>query len=200
MGNLRRVSSDKERRAFRKLHELHADNEVSPWNCRLEDKAFSKVDSEVEKEHMHGTNNSCYRQKSMPLDKHLVNRRLEAEVRVSKNPAVEKYRKKEVTADKIEEVKKVDACTDVDQNNSRDKVLNKHHHEKETDDDQSVPVEDKKRFLEMLAKMEKRRERFKQSVSLKKESNLDLHHVLNQESATGEVKQRPIRKRRWCGS
>ncbi|XP_049936132.1 uncharacterized protein LOC116262695 [Nymphaea colorata] len=201
MGSLRQDSTDKQR-AFRKFDELYADNEVSFSNSRAEVKGFCSDNSEIGKRPLHNTNNSYCRRKSMCLDKHLVKHHRGAEVSMPKeDPAVEEYSKKEAKAvEKIQEVRKVDASAHVDQNNSGDKVLSKL-----TDDNQSAPEEDNKRILEMLAKMEKRRERFKESVSLKKESNGNLHHVLdvvteNQESETREAKQRPMRKRRWCGS
>ncbi|KAF3783269.1 FIP1[III]-like protein [Nymphaea thermarum] len=205
MGNLRRDSADKQRRAFRKFDELYADNEVSFSNSRAEAKAFCSVNSEIGKRLLYDTNNSYCRHKSMCLDKHLVKHHRGAEVSVSKEDPTLEYSKKEVKAvEKIQEVRKEDTSAHVDENDSGDKVLRKLHHEKGTDN-QSAPEEDNKRILEMLAKMEKRRERFKESVSLKKESNGNLHHVLdvvteNQESETRETKQRPMRKRRWCGS
>ncbi|MED6108899.1 hypothetical protein PIB30_028508 [Stylosanthes scabra] len=58
---------------------------------------------------------------------------------------------------------------------------------------------DSQRILDTLAKMEKRRERFKQSISTK----ADASSVINNDSAvdTGEMKQhRPARKRSWVGS
>ncbi|MED6156784.1 hypothetical protein PIB30_017599 [Stylosanthes scabra] len=58
---------------------------------------------------------------------------------------------------------------------------------------------DSQRILDTLAKMEKRRERFKQSISTKAEAS----SVINNDSAvdTGEMKQhRPARKRSWVGS
>ncbi|XP_015959543.1 FIP1[III]-like protein [Arachis duranensis] len=58
---------------------------------------------------------------------------------------------------------------------------------------------DSQRILDTLAKMEKRRERFKQPISTKAEES----SVINNDSAvdTGEMKQhRPARKRSWLGS
>ncbi|KAK7276682.1 hypothetical protein RIF29_17826 [Crotalaria pallida] len=57
------------------------------------------------------------------------------------------------------------------------------------------------RILDSLAKMEKRRERFKQPITMKSEAEESLK--LNNDSIidTGEIKQhRPARKRRWIGS
>ncbi|CAI8610744.1 unnamed protein product [Vicia faba] len=66
---------------------------------------------------------------------------------------------------------------------------------------------DSEKILVTLAKMEKRRERFKQPISLKKEAEKSFEAEqslkLNTESTVdiGELKQhRPVRKRRWnCG-
>ncbi|KAK2412140.1 FIP1[V] protein [Trifolium repens] len=59
---------------------------------------------------------------------------------------------------------------------------------------------DSQKILDTLAKMEKRRERFKQPISVIKEAEKSLK--LNTDSAVGicEIKQnRPARKRRWNG-
>lgn len=59
---------------------------------------------------------------------------------------------------------------------------------------------DQNHLLETLAKMEKRRERFKDPISLKKE-NENCGDARPDSSVKGEIKQqRPSRKRRWCNS
>ncbi|CAJ1963184.1 unnamed protein product [Sphenostylis stenocarpa] len=61
---------------------------------------------------------------------------------------------------------------------------------------------DSQRILDSLAKMEKRRERFKQPITMKKEAEESLK--LNCDSSivvTSEMKpHRPVRKRRWVGN
>lgn len=67
--------------------------------------------------------------------------------------------------------------------------------------DQFIGGYDSQRILDSLAKMEKRRERFKQPITKKKEAEESLK--LNNDSIvdTGEMKQhRPARRRRWVGS
>uniref|UniRef100_A0A2P2IV83 Uncharacterized protein n=2 Tax=Rhizophora mucronata TaxID=61149 RepID=A0A2P2IV83_RHIMU len=62
-------------------------------------------------------------------------------------------------------------------------------------------VYDNKRILETLAKMEKRRERFKDPIALKKEPNKSAKSQADLKVVTDEAKQdRPARKRRWNGS
>ncbi|KAA8527369.1 hypothetical protein F0562_034916 [Nyssa sinensis] len=57
------------------------------------------------------------------------------------------------------------------------------------------------RILEMLAKMEKRRERFKEPITLKNEKDNIPKPLLDPVAETAEPKQqRPARKRRWGGS
>ncbi|XP_027364496.1 uncharacterized protein LOC113871598 [Abrus precatorius] len=67
--------------------------------------------------------------------------------------------------------------------------------------DQFIGNFDSQRILDSLAKMEKRRERFKQPIAMKKEAEESLK--LNNDSVvdTAEMKQhRPARKRRWVGN
>jgi pre-mRNA 3'-end-processing factor FIP1 len=60
---------------------------------------------------------------------------------------------------------------------------------------------DNQRILESLAKMEKRRERFKDSITLKKEPGKSPQPQLGLIVDTDGTKQlRPARKRRWGGS
>nr|POE81025.1 fip1[v]-like protein [Quercus suber] len=60
---------------------------------------------------------------------------------------------------------------------------------------------DNQRFLETLAKMEKRRERFKEPITLNKEPGMCLKPQVDLIIDTDETKQqRPARKRRWGGS
>lgn len=67
-----------------------------------------------------------------------------------------------------------------------------------TDDSKNVGGYDNNRILETLAKMEKRRERFKESIALKKEPDRILQTHSDIVVETEEVKQRrPARKRRW---
>ncbi|TKY72498.1 FIP1[III] protein [Spatholobus suberectus] len=71
----------------------------------------------------------------------------------------------------------------------------------ENSSDQYIGGYDSQRILDSLAKMEKRRERFKQPITMKKEAEESLK--LNNDSIvdTGEMKQhRPARKRRWVGN
>ncbi|KAK8954028.1 hypothetical protein KSP39_PZI002667 [Platanthera zijinensis] len=59
---------------------------------------------------------------------------------------------------------------------------------------------DQNHLLETLAKMEKRRERFKDPIPLKKE-NENCRDLRPDSSVKGDIKQqRPSRKRRWCNS
>ncbi|KAK7303682.1 hypothetical protein RJT34_14595 [Clitoria ternatea] len=70
----------------------------------------------------------------------------------------------------------------------------------ENSSNQFIGGYDSQRILDSLAKMEKRRERFKQPITIKKEAEESLK--LNNDSVvhTGEMKQhRPARKRRWLG-
>ncbi|XP_022633525.1 FIP1[III]-like protein isoform X2 [Vigna radiata var. radiata] len=68
--------------------------------------------------------------------------------------------------------------------------------------DQCIGGFDSQRILDSLAKMEKRRERFKQPIPMKKEAEENLK--LTSDSSivdTCEIKQhRPVRKRRWVGN
>lgn len=71
----------------------------------------------------------------------------------------------------------------------------------ENSSDQYIGGYDSQRILDSLAKMEKRRERFKQPITMKKEVEESMK--LNNDSIvyTGEMKQhRPVRKRRWIGN
>ncbi|XP_068664217.1 FIP1[V]-like protein isoform X2 [Aristolochia californica] len=59
---------------------------------------------------------------------------------------------------------------------------------------------DDKRIRESLAKMERRRERFKEPIAMKKESDVCLKPLAVPVDEAGEIKQqRPVRKRRWVG-
>lgn len=60
---------------------------------------------------------------------------------------------------------------------------------------------DSQRILDSLAKMERRRERFKQPITTKKEAEEGLKPNNDSVIDTGEMKQhRPARKRSWVGS
>lgn len=60
---------------------------------------------------------------------------------------------------------------------------------------------DNRRILEMLAKMERRRERFKEPIAPKKEPDKSLQPQSDLGNETTEIKQqRPARKRRWGGN
>lgn len=60
---------------------------------------------------------------------------------------------------------------------------------------------DEQRILETIAKMEKRRERFKEPMSVRKEPETILHAQTEQvPDITENKQQRPARKRRWHGS
>lgn len=60
---------------------------------------------------------------------------------------------------------------------------------------------DKDKIAQTLAKMEKRRERFKEALSLKKEPDKAPPSQVEPVVETAEItQQRPIRKRRWVGS
>ncbi|KAE9599219.1 hypothetical protein Lalb_Chr15g0089181 [Lupinus albus] len=64
-----------------------------------------------------------------------------------------------------------------------------------------IGVYDKQRILDSLAKMEKRRERFKQPTTMKKEAKESLKLSNDSIVDTDEMKQhRPARKRRWIGT
>ncbi|XP_020202211.1 FIP1[III]-like protein isoform X2 [Cajanus cajan] len=72
---------------------------------------------------------------------------------------------------------------------------------KMSQNDQFIGGYDSQRILDSLAKMEKRRERFKQPITVKRETEESLK--VNNDSIvdTGEMKQhRPARKRRWVGN
>ncbi|KAG4956566.1 hypothetical protein JHK85_042946 [Glycine max] len=82
-----------------------------------------------------------------------------------------------------------------------DSVNKKRMSQNENSSDQYIGGYDSQRILDSLAKMEKRRERFKQPMTMKKEAEESLK--LNNDSIvdTGEMKQhRPTRKRRWVGN
>ncbi|CAL0334462.1 unnamed protein product [Lupinus luteus] len=67
--------------------------------------------------------------------------------------------------------------------------------------DQLIGVYDKQRILDSLAKMQKRRERFKQPTTMKKEAEDSLKLSNDSIVDTDEMKQqRPARKRRWVGT
>ncbi|OIV95936.1 hypothetical protein TanjilG_27040 [Lupinus angustifolius] len=67
--------------------------------------------------------------------------------------------------------------------------------------DQLIGVYDNQRILDSLAKMEKRRERFKQPITMKKEAEENLKSNNDSIIDAGEMKQyRPARKRQWVGS
>ncbi|CAL0300968.1 unnamed protein product [Lupinus luteus] len=67
--------------------------------------------------------------------------------------------------------------------------------------DQLIGVYDNQRILDSLAKMEKRRERFKQPMAMKKEAEESLKSNNDSVIDAGEMKQyRPARKRQWVGS
>ncbi|KAI9123168.1 hypothetical protein K1719_006057 [Acacia pycnantha] len=76
------------------------------------------------------------------------------------------------------------------------------HKENNSDWDSNIGGYDNQRILETLAKMEKRRERFKEPISLKKEEEKSLKP--DDDSlivGTDETQQsRPLRKRRWRGN
>ncbi|XP_077240767.1 uncharacterized protein LOC143881539 isoform X2 [Tasmannia lanceolata] len=82
--------------------------------------------------------------------------------------------------------------------NNKEKNL---HSEDATDDSKVVAGYDNHRILETIAKMERRRERFKEPIALKKEPDKNPKPQSNPVVETVEVKQqRPARKRRWGGS
>ncbi|XP_054806064.1 FIP1[III]-like protein isoform X2 [Prosopis cineraria] len=73
----------------------------------------------------------------------------------------------------------------------------------ENNRDNNTSGQDNQRILETLAKMEKRRERFKEPIAMKKETAKSLNLKLDDSSivVTDETKQhRPPRKRRWGGN
>lgn len=71
----------------------------------------------------------------------------------------------------------------------------------ENKSDRVIGGYDSQRILESLAKMEKRRERFKQPITMKKEAEESLKIDNDSIVDTGEMKQhRPARKRRWVAS
>jgi len=64
-----------------------------------------------------------------------------------------------------------------------------------------LDVYDENRILETMARMEKRRERFKEPILPKKETLSDPKPQVDLVVETSECKQqRPLRKRRWGGS
>lgn len=72
------------------------------------------------------------------------------------------------------------------------------HRESSSNQGKVVGTSDDQRIREMLAKMEKRRERFKEPIAVKKEDKCPTAEVLMVD--TVETKQhRSIRKRRWGG-
>ena len=82
-----------------------------------------------------------------------------------------------------------------------DSVNKKRMSQNENSSEQCIGGYDSQRILDSLAKMEKRRERFKQPMTMKKEAEESLK--LNDDSIVdkGEMKQhRPARKRRWVGN
>ena len=82
-----------------------------------------------------------------------------------------------------------------------DGVNKKRMSQNENSSEQCIGGYDSQRILDSLAKMEKRRERFKQPMTMKKEAEESFK--LNNDSIvdTGEMKQhRPTRKRRWVGN
>ncbi|KAH1041329.1 hypothetical protein AAZX31_09G035200 [Glycine max] len=82
-----------------------------------------------------------------------------------------------------------------------DGVNKKRMSQNENSSEQCIGGYDSQRILDSLAKMEKRRERFKQPMTMKKEAEESLK--LNDDSIVdkGEMKQhRPARKRRWVGN
>ncbi|XP_019440157.1 PREDICTED: FIP1[III]-like protein isoform X2 [Lupinus angustifolius] len=67
--------------------------------------------------------------------------------------------------------------------------------------EQLIGAYDKQRILDSLAKMEKRRERFKQPATMKKEAEESLKLSNDSIVNADEMKQqRPARKRRWVGT
>jgi len=81
-------------------------------------------------------------------------------------------------------------------------IVKKRMSQNEGSSDQCIGGYDSQRILDSLAKMEKRRERFKQPMTMKKEAEENLK--LTSDSSivdTCEMKQhRPVRKRRWVGN
>ncbi|XP_027930368.1 FIP1[V]-like protein isoform X2 [Vigna unguiculata] len=81
-------------------------------------------------------------------------------------------------------------------------IVKKRMSQNEGSSDQCIGGYDSQRILDSLAKMEKRRERFKQPITMKKEAEENLK--LTSDSSivdTCEMKQhRPVRKRRWVGN
>lgn len=72
------------------------------------------------------------------------------------------------------------------------------HNENATKENTSNKEVSSPRILEVIAKMEKRRERFKEPIALKEK--LPEPHTGSAEEASGTMKQqRPARKRRWGG-
>lgn len=67
--------------------------------------------------------------------------------------------------------------------------------------DKDISGIDETRILETLAKMERRKERFKEPLSYKKEVEVKTDHQVNLMQEVTETKhERPARKRRWRGS
>lgn len=80
--------------------------------------------------------------------------------------------------------------------------LKEMHNKNATDGNTGVQAKKNNRILEVIAKMEKRRERFKEPISLKKDPDSSDPKPLN--DSVGErvdaKQQRPARKRRWGGT
>uniref|UniRef100_A0A5B6ZIG5 Putative FIP1[III]-like protein n=1 Tax=Davidia involucrata TaxID=16924 RepID=A0A5B6ZIG5_DAVIN len=74
------------------------------------------------------------------------------------------------------------------------------HNENAPDGNEVVGEYDNHRILETLAKMEKRRERFKEPITLKKEKEIPKPLVDPVVEAAETKQHRPARKRRWGGS
>lgn len=73
--------------------------------------------------------------------------------------------------------------------------------ENNSNKDNNISGYDSQKILQTLAKMEKRRERFKEPITVKKEAEEGLKLNDDLTVDTGETKQhRPARKRRWGGS
>ena len=67
-----------------------------------------------------------------------------------------------------------------------------------SDKNRAVGEYDNKRILETLAKMEKRRERFKDPITIKREPDKTCEPQVELVVDTREIKQqRPARKRQW---
>ncbi|XP_058076970.1 FIP1[V]-like protein [Magnolia sinica] len=193
--------ADKESAAFRHSDEVHTVKEVPPRSPKVASGRPCSISSKIERfgpcnpEHSTDHNNEKW------LDKYPVVQHQEASMLEEGQLPSEEPENKEARAGARKRAFEKTAPTSAVEVRRSDNVEEKKPR-KETvaEDNKAVGGYDNHRILETLAKMEKRRERFKEPIAPKKEPDKSTKPQPEPVVEIAEVQpQRPARKRRWGG-